>query len=149
MKKLIASALLAFSAVTAPAYADGSTLLGAAIGGATGAIVGRQVAGRDGVILGAAIGGAAGAAIGHSAGERRRDRYVGREPVYFEQPAYAPPPQPAYYERRVVQHVYQPQPDRFSPRVYYPATYAHENDGWKHRKRHEHYYRHHRHWDHD
>lgn len=144
MKKLITIVVLAASAVTAPAYADsGTTLLGAAIGGATGAIVGRQVAGRDGVILGAAIGGAAGAAIGRNAGERRQHRYVEREAVYVAEPAYyAQPAQPVYYERRVVQQVYEPQPAYSSERAYYPAAYAYD-DGRRHEKCRK---RHHRHW---
>ncbi len=45
---------------------QGGAILGAAVGGGTGAAVGHSVGGRDGAILGGVIGAAAGAAVGHS-----------------------------------------------------------------------------------
>lgn len=136
MKKTICSILLAGAAVAAlPAHADhGNTVLGAAIGGATGAVIGREVAGRDGVIIGAAIGGATGAAVGRSVGERRYERVVEREPVYVAQPA--------YYERRVYQPAYYP-PQRVVHSG--PAYYDDDDNDW-HGKRHHKHHRHHHRW---
>ena len=85
--------VFAYSPVVRAAHTE--TILGAAIGGATGAALGREIGGRDGAIVWAALGGATGAAIGNTLGHRhevmtRRDwdddefvvrRHVVHEPV--------------------------------------------------------------------
>lgn len=80
---LALATVLTFGA--ASAFADHTeTILGAAIGGATGAAVGRSIGGRGDVIIWSAIGGAAGAAVGHSLGHDDEREVFVRQRVRYE-----------------------------------------------------------------
>lgn len=110
---------------TASAFADHTeTILGAAIGGATGAAIGRSMGDRGDVIIWSALGGAAGAAVGHSLGEsHEREVVVQRRVRYVDDDDYVVVRRP-----QRVQYVYE------EPARYYKVKH------WHH---------HHRDWDDD
>jgi outer membrane lipoprotein SlyB len=70
---------------TTNAFADQTgTILGAAIGGATGAVIGHNLGSRGDVIIWSALGSAAGAAIGHSLSESQEREVVVHRRVRYE-----------------------------------------------------------------
>lgn len=70
---------------TASAFADHTeTILGAAIGGATGAAIGHSMGGRGDTIIWSALGGAAGAAVGHSLGESHEQEVIVHRRVRYD-----------------------------------------------------------------
>lgn len=86
-RTILAAVATSVLLAAAPAWAErGTTILGAAIGGAAGAVVGREVGGHGGAVLGAALGGAAGALVAQDMVGYGRDRV--REPAYVTPPAY-------------------------------------------------------------
>lgn len=94
---LITAGLLTIGLPVGSAQAD-SPVVGALLGGGTGAWVGSSVGGRDGAIIGGALGAAAGVVI--ASDYRRAPTYYAPAPVYY----YAPPPAvvytaPIYYPR--------------------------------------------------
>jgi len=118
----------------ASAYADHTeTILGAAIGGATGAAVGRSMgSGQGEVIIWSALGGAAGAAVGHSLGDRHEREVVVHRHVYRDDDRHVVVRQP-----RQVYYVHE------EPRHYHRIKHRHgHGHGYGHR-------RHHRDWDDD
>lgn len=81
-RTIVASALLALSAVMPQPAAAQNTLGGAIVGGVVGGVIGGAATGRaEGAIVGAVIGGVAGAAIGAEA-ERRQGHYWHRGACY-------------------------------------------------------------------
>jgi outer membrane lipoprotein SlyB len=81
MKRIYLVVATLISIPTLPALADGadgSAVLGSAIGSAAGAAIGSAVGGREGAIIGGAVGGATGAAVGTSG---RRQTEIVRVPV--------------------------------------------------------------------
>ncbi len=68
------------------------TAVGAVAGGATGALIGNQVAGRGnrttGTLVGAGIGALAGGAVGYGVDAQTQARQ--QQQGYYPQPAYAP-----------------------------------------------------------
>jgi len=128
MKKQLGITLaLTFCLLSSGAALADDAILGALIGGGTGAVVGRSIGGRDGTIIGGAIGAAAGAAIGSQ--QRGRVEYVA-PPVYYTAPAY---PQQVYYPP---QQVYYAQPVYQRPSYYVERGYErgyhrhHEHRDW-------------------
>jgi hypothetical protein len=96
---LITASLLTIGLAAGSAQAD-SPVLGAMLGGGTGAWVGSSVGGRDGAIIGGALGAAAGVVIASDYRDHRRaPTYYAPQPVYH----YAPPAvvysAPVYYQR--------------------------------------------------
>lgn len=93
---LITASLLAICLAAGSARAE-SPVLGAMLGGGTGAWVGNSFGGRDGAIIGGALGAAAGVVI--ASDYRRAPTYYAPQPVY----RYAPPAvvysAPVYYQR--------------------------------------------------
>lgn len=123
---------------TASAFADHTeTILGAAIGGATGAAIGHSMGDRGDVMIWSALGGAAGAAIGHSLGERHERDVVVRERVryYDDGDRYVVVQRPPR-----VRYVY-------AEPVRYYAVRPYEREYWHDRGRHRGW--HHRDWDDD
>jgi outer membrane lipoprotein SlyB len=82
-RTIVATALLAMTAVLPqPAAAQNNALGGAIVGGVVGGVIGGAATGRtEGAIVGAVIGGVAGAAIGAES-ERRRGNYWHRGACY-------------------------------------------------------------------
>lgn len=79
---IVATALLAMTAVLPQPVAAQNALGGAIVGGVVGGVIGGAATGRaEGAIVGAVIGGVAGAAIGAEA-ERRRGNYWHRGACY-------------------------------------------------------------------
>lgn len=77
-KQILSSIAIAGTLFVSNAAFAGDNLdaaIGGGLGGAAGAVVGNQVAGRDGAILGGALGGAGGAAITTSHDRDHRDHY--------------------------------------------------------------------------
>jgi hypothetical protein len=104
---LVAASLLTVGVAAGSAHAD-SPVLGAVLGGGTGAWVGSSLGGRDGAIIGGALGAAAGVVV---ASDYRRT------PTYY----YAPQPVYRYAPPAVV----------YAAPVYYPPY----ERGWRHHER--------------
>ncbi|MBI4754918.1 MAG: hypothetical protein HY778_05740 [Betaproteobacteria bacterium] len=135
-RTILAAVATSVLLAAAPAWADrGTAILGAAIGGAAGAVVGREVGGPGGAVLGAALGGAAGVAVTQNLGGYGRDRVQVREPAYVTPPAfgyggYGGYGRPGYRRADVGNHYWLDGRDR--------------DRGWDHDDR-RHHDRHHRH----
>lgn len=81
-RTIVASALLAMTAVAPQPAVAQDAIGGAILGGVVGGVIGGAATGRaEGAIVGAVIGGVAGAAIGSEA-ERRRGHYWHRGSCY-------------------------------------------------------------------
>ncbi len=104
---LIAGTVLAFAALSAPAYADDfGILLGGGVGAAAGAVLGQHMGGRQGAIVGGALGAAVGVAASQSSGHRSNGRVVTQQQpdyrasgpnVQFYPTGYAPGYAPVAY----------------------------------------------------
>ena len=91
---LLIALLLAGVLGSTAARADHRAVLGAIIGGTTGALVGDSMGGRDGAIVGGALGAVAGAAL-TQAHYRPDVGYVPPPPYY--RPPHVVVPAPVYY----------------------------------------------------
>jgi hypothetical protein len=125
---LAVTLLLAAFLGSAPVRADHRAVVGAIIGGTTGALVGDSMGGRDGAIIGGTLGAVAGAAL-TQADYRPHTGYAPPPPYYRLPPVVAPAP--IYYER-------------------YDRDRDWDRRDWDRRHRHEEFrHRHHRDWDRD
>lgn len=85
LKKMAILAFFVFSSISTPVMAgdvDGRSVLGGAIGGATGAAIGSAVGGKEGAMIGAGVGGVAGVAVATPDRRERRPVYVNGQMVY-------------------------------------------------------------------
>ena len=105
-------------------------IVGAIIGGGTGALIGQSLHGRDGAIVGGAVCAAAGIAL---ATDRRERRSEYAQAPNYRQPIVVSAPTPRYerYERYEAERDY---------RHYRPSHRRHHHH-WRHESR--------RHWDRD
>ncbi len=106
------------------------TLLGALLGGGSGALVGRALGGRQGAVIGGVLGAAAGASIAAEDDTPRVGRrvdYYPAQPVYYAQEGYYPP-QTVYYA---------PAPRVVAPPPVIYIESRHRRDDWHHRPHHD------------
>lgn len=140
-KQLRATLLISLGLLSANVALANDAVIGALLGGGAGVLVGRSVGGRNGAVIGGALGAAAGAAIGSENNRGRVEQrvdYYQAAPVYYEQPAYSPPPQ-VYYAQP--QQVYYSRPVRVEQR---PVYYVRGGRDWDDRGHHR---NHRREWD--
>ena len=120
-RSYVLSALCALNLLAANSVYAENPVVGAMIGGSTGALIGHSMNGRDGALIGGALGAFAGAAIASNNG------YTG---VHYP---YPPAPPATYYRPRVAfvnsPPAYQQEIDHVWPYRYGPR---HEQHHWRH-----------------
>ena len=117
----IAGLIMAFSA--SRVFADHTeTIIGAGIGGATGAVIGKRMGGGNDAVIWSAIGGATGAAVGRSLG----DPHVQRTVVVHERVRYEDGDDYVIVRRPVqMQHIYYEEEPRYYKHKYKNKHHRH------------------------
>ncbi|MEY4737361.1 MAG: hypothetical protein RL302_1680 [Pseudomonadota bacterium] len=137
---LIAGTVLAFSALSAPAYADDlGVLLGGGVGAVAGVVLGQHMGGRQGAIVGGALGAAVGVAASQSSGHGSNSRAVTQQLPDYR--ASGPGPDVRYYQNGYANGF----PPGYAPVAYVPAYGPRHGYEWA---RFEEERRHHGHWNH-